>query len=367
MTLALSGALTVRHAQVRRLLVDASIDALVVSHLPNIFYLTNFSGSSAIAVLTQEALHFVTDFRYMTALSALQASPSACPDLVVCQAAPSYEETLVARLAALAVPRVGFEAAHLTVSRLRWMESMLRDGPRVDLVPTEGIVEHARLRKDDGEQATLREAARRLSAVLQGVLADVRAGLTEIDVALGLETGMRRTGFTRPAFDTIVASGPNSALPHARAGDRRLGNGDLVVLDFGGVYNGYCVDLTRTVAIGPPAPRRRGSTMPSACAGSGHRSRGTRCGDRRHRPGSERRVGRRWLRRGVWPRHRAWPRNRSARGAARGAREPGERGPGVSSRARARGHGLEAGMVFTIEPGAYLPDWGACGSKTMCW
>ena len=77
MTLALSGALTVRHAQVRRLLVDASIDALVVSHLPNIFYLTNFSGSSAIAVLTQETLHFVTDFRYMTALSALQASPSA--------------------------------------------------------------------------------------------------------------------------------------------------------------------------------------------------------------------------------------------------------------------------------------------------
>ena len=78
------------------------------------------------------------------------------------------------------------------------------------------------MRKDAGEQATLREAARRLSAVLQGVLADVRAGLTEIDFALELETGMRRTGFTRPAFDTIVASGPNSALPHARAGDRRL-------------------------------------------------------------------------------------------------------------------------------------------------
>jgi Xaa-Pro aminopeptidase len=110
------------------------------------------------------------------------------------------------------------------------------------------------MRKDAGEQATLREAARRLSAVLQGVMADIRAGLTEVDVALELETGMRRTGFSRPAFDTIVASGPNSALPHARAGDRRLANGDLVVLDFGGVYNGYCVDLTRTVSIGSPSP-----------------------------------------------------------------------------------------------------------------
>ena len=95
---------------------------------------------------------------------------------------------------------------------------MLRDGPRVELVPTEGIVEHARLRKDDGEQATLREAARRLSAVLQGVLADVRAGLTEIDVALGLEAGMRRIGFTRPAFDTIVASGPRLCLTPCAGG-----------------------------------------------------------------------------------------------------------------------------------------------------
>ena len=81
------------------------------------------------------------------------------------------------------------------------------------------MVEGARITKDFREQATLREAARRLSAVLAGVLADVRAGMMEIELALALETGMRRTGFTRPAFDTIVASGPNSALPHAQAGE----------------------------------------------------------------------------------------------------------------------------------------------------
>ncbi len=359
MTLALSGALTVRHAQVRRLLVDASIDALVVSHLPNIFYLTNFSGSSAIAVLTQEALHFVTDFRYMTALSALQASPSACPDLVVCQAAPSYEETLVARLAALAVSRVGFEAAHLTVSRLRWMESMLRDGPRVDLVPTEGIVEHARLRKDDGEQATLREAARRLSAVLQGVLADVRAGLTEIDVALGLETGMRRTGFTRPAFDTIVASGPNSALPHARAGDRRLGNGDLVVLDFGGVYNGYCVDLTRTVAIGPPAPeavrvydavrRAQAAAIAAVAPGAAIADVDRAARDALTADGYGEAFGH-GTGHGLGIEVHEAPRVARANPASAARAYP----PGHVPEATV----LEAGMVVTIEPGAYLPGFG---------
>jgi Xaa-Pro aminopeptidase len=253
MNIASSTALGARHDQVRRALAAASVDALIVSHLPNIFYLTNFTGTSGIVVLTADALHFITDFRYVSSMSALQAGAAPCPGLQLCAVAESYEETLAATLAAAGLPRAGFEAAHLTVSRLRWIEATLRGGPELELVATEGIVESARIRKDAGEQATLREAARRLSAVLQGVLADVRAGLTETEVALALETGMRRTGFTRPAFDTIVASGPSSALPHARAGDRRLRAGDLVVLDFGGVYNGYCVDLTRTVSVGRPS------------------------------------------------------------------------------------------------------------------
>ena len=255
MSVAPSAALDARHEQVRRVLADANVDALMVSHLPNIFYLANFTGTSAMLVLTADALHFITDFRYLSAVADLQAGPCPCPGLDLCPVAQSYEETLVALLGRLGLPRVGFEAAHLTVSRLRWLEATLRDGPPVELVGTENVVESVRIRKDAGEQGILREAARRLSAVLEGVLVDVRAGLTEVEVAMALESGMRRTGFTRPAFDTIVASGPSSALPHARAGERRLGSGDLLVLDFGGVYNGYCVDLTRTVSVGPPSPR----------------------------------------------------------------------------------------------------------------
>jgi len=104
------------------------------------------------------------------------------------------------------------------------------------------------------EIATLRDAADRLSTVAQTAWAGIHAGLSERQAAAVLESALRRAGYERLAFDTIVASGPNSALPHYRAGDRILAGGDLVVLDFGGVLDGYCCDLTRTVAIGPPGP-----------------------------------------------------------------------------------------------------------------
>ena len=122
----------------------------------------------------------------------------------------------------------------------------------------------------------LREAAQRLTAVAGTAIESVRGGVTEREVAAVIETALRRAGYERPAFDTIVASGPNSALPHYRAGDRVLHAGDLVVLDFGGVLDGYCSDLTRTVSVGNPSTggpqdfmprftrRKRRQSMPSS-------------------------------------------------------------------------------------------------------
>src|SRR5205814_4019053 len=100
-------------------------------------------------------------------------------------------------------------------------------------------------------------AARRLSAVARQVPDEVRPGRTELDVALAIDFRLRTAGFTKTAFDTIVAGGPNAASPHARPGERRLVEGDLVVLDFGGVYDSYCVDLTRTVVVGKASGRAR--------------------------------------------------------------------------------------------------------------
>src|SRR5262249_44072765 len=148
-------------------------------------------------------------------------------------------------LAALPAGRVGFEAAHLTVSRHEWITSQLneRGATGISLVATEGFVERARVRKDAHEIAALREAGRRLSAVASDVAPPLRAGQAQRDVALAIDWRIREAGFERAAFDTIVAGGPNGALPHARPGERTLTEGDLVVLDFGGVYDSYCVDL----------------------------------------------------------------------------------------------------------------------------
>ncbi|HEX3703305.1 MAG TPA: Xaa-Pro peptidase family protein [Vicinamibacterales bacterium] len=258
MSHASSAALSRRHHAIRAAMAERGLDALVVTSLPNILYLTNFTGSSAIVVLTRERLHFVTDFRYVTVVTEAQASPAACPGLELTVTDGSYDATLAA-LVDSQPGRIGIESPHLTVNRYDWLQKTLApDGgaPRT-LVLTEGIVERARARKDAGEIATLREAASMLSRVARSVLGSVARGQSEREVALAIDTRIRQEGFERSAFDTIVASGPNAALPHAHPGGRILSEGDLVVLDFGGVYASYCVDLTRTVSVGRAGARAR--------------------------------------------------------------------------------------------------------------
>ena len=130
-------------------------------------------------------------------------------------------------------------------------------GIRAELVPMDGAVERLREVKDAWEVATLREAGRRLSDVAKCIIPKALAGSPERDLAAIIEWELRRKGFDKPAFDTIVASGPNAAIPHHRAGDRQLADGDLVVIDFGGMFHGYAVDMTRTVILGAASPRQR--------------------------------------------------------------------------------------------------------------
>jgi Xaa-Pro aminopeptidase len=336
-----------RHDAIRQTLAAHGLDALVVTSLPNVLYLTNFTGSSGIAVISADRLRFITDFRYVTAVEGTRGAAYECPGLELHRVENSYDQALASVLADMSGARVGFEAAHLTVSRHRWLEERLAGRPV--LVPTEGIVERARQRKDAYEIATLREAARRLSAVAARVFEDVRGGRRERDIALAIDWRLREGGFDRSAFDTIVASGPNAALPHARAGERILTEGDLVVLDFGGVYDSYCVDLTRTVAVGTASPRAREihravlDAHDQAIAAV--------------RPGRSR-----------------YDIDQAARGVldARGLGETFGHGTGHGlgievhedpriSRRRdgdAAEAAVDAGMVFTIEPGAYLPGLG---------
>lgn len=240
-----------RHSRLRASLASLGLPALIVTSPQNIRYLTNHTGTAGILVVTPDALHLLVDFRYQEAVRATQESPSACRSLQTWSVPASYDEALVGCLGTLGIQSAGVEAQHLTVARFDWLKRTLAvRAPGLTLASTDGVVERIRMVKDSIEVALLRDAARRLTPVAEAAFDAVKAGVEEREVAGSIEAGLRRGGFERIAFDTIVASGPNSALPHHRAGDRRLATGDLVVLDFGGVLSGYCSDLTRTVAVG---------------------------------------------------------------------------------------------------------------------
>ena len=250
--------LAARLTRLRRRLATLSLDALVVTCAANIRYLSNHTGSSGVLVVTPEDARLLVDFRYREAVQMLQQSPSACPGLAVQDVSGSYDNALLDGLRDLRVSTVGFEAAHVSVARHEWWRRAA-DTRRLDVTfrPTEEAIEQARAMKDPFEIATLREAAERLTAVAASAFEATRVGRSERAVAGALESAIRRAGYERLAFDTIVASGPNAALPHHQPGDRILTEGDLVVLDFGGVLDGYCCDLTRTVSLGPPSSEAR--------------------------------------------------------------------------------------------------------------
>jgi Xaa-Pro aminopeptidase len=348
-----SAALSARHHTVRSVLAARSLDALVITALPNILYLTNFEGSSAIVVLTADHLYFLTDFRYITAVQEARATDWGCPGLDLVTVQGSYDAALAGLLASSPLASIAFEAAHLTVSRYNWLRTALPRGETSgpNLVPTEGIVETVRLVKDAYELATLREAAKRLSLVAREVPSEIRPGRSEREIATAIDARLRAAGFARPAFDTIVAAGTNSALPHARPGERKLVEGDLVVLDFGGVYDSYCVDLTRTVSVGRASARAR-EVYAAVLEAHDEAVASVRPGRLRFDVDAAARdaLGRHGLA------------DAFGHGTGHGLGIEVHEDPRITRKRPGDegqvGAAIEAGMVFTIEPGAYLPGWG---------
>jgi len=346
-----TAALRDRHRIVRDAIVKAGLDALIVTALPNILYLTNFAGSSAIAIVDAERIRFLTDFRYLTAIADTRGTAHECPDLDAITVEGSYDGALAATLCAAPWKRVGFEAAHLTVARHVWLEAATR-APESDvsLIATERIVERARVTKDGYEIATMREAARRLSNVAKSVASEVRRGRTERAVAAAIDWSIREAGFERSAFDTIVASGPQAALPHARPTERTITEGDLVVLDFGGVYDSYCVDLTRTVVVGKAADRVR-EVYDAVRAARDQAVAAVVPG--RSRFDIDAAARDLLTSRGLG--------DAFGHGTGHGLGIEVHEDPRVTRRrpdVDAHDEAVASGMIFTIEPGAYLPGWG---------
>jgi len=340
--------LSARLARLREALAARDLSALVVTAAPNIRYLSNHVGSAGILVVAPSGNHLVVDGRYTEAVRARQETAAACPALTVHDVPASYDAALVEVLAGLGVATVGFEAAHVSVARHDWWRRTLAGRtPPIELQQTEGLVERARAVKDASEIDALRRAARGLTPVAKGVLKVLRAGMQEREVAGLIEQEIRAAGFERVSFEPIVASGPNAALPHYRAGDRVIADGDMVVLDFGGVLDGYCSDLTRTVSVGDPSEelRRVYGAVLDAQQGAIHAI----------RPGASTaavdEVAREVLvENGLG--------EAFTHGTGHGLGLEIHEDPRLT---RAVSHApttLEAGMVVTVEPGAYLPGWG---------
>jgi Xaa-Pro aminopeptidase len=333
-----------RLPRLRATFAGAGVDALLVTRLPNVRYLTGFTGSAAVLLVGPDETLFVTDGRYQEQSREQLDGAGVDARIEIAPTSASQRDLLgpaVGELAVDALARLGLEAHGVTWGQQRTYAEWFAG---VELVPTDGLVEGLRRVKEPAEVARIRAAC----AIADGALAELLPTLadapTERDFALQLEFAMRRRGASGNSFDPIVASGPNGAKPHARPTDRPIGRGELVVIDFGCIVDGYCSDMTRTVSVGDPGPDAR--RVWDVVAAS------QRAGRDAVRAGVEcvavDRASRDVIDAAGWG-------EAFAHGTGHGVGLEIHEAPRVAKTASGT---LEVGAVVTVEPGVYLPGIG---------
>ncbi|MEK8024234.1 MAG: Xaa-Pro peptidase family protein [Candidatus Hydrogenedentota bacterium] len=324
-----------RIAKLRASLTASNCDSAVVSHLPNIRYLTGFTGSAGFFFLGPETEHLVVDFRYV------EQAAQQCRCKITKREGP-LEKQLAAFL--LGGRRCAVEANHMTLTAMDKFRSGGSDGTPIEWIPRSGLVESIRIVKDESEIDRLRAAAALLEDLMGRTLEFIRPGITELDAALHFELLARRaTGRPLP-FEPIVASGSRGALPHGIASKKVIEKGELVVVDIGLDLDGYVADMTRTVAVQSADDRQREIHEAVHLA--------NRTAAKGIRPGIS---------------------GQEAHMIALGVLDSRELGKYFG---HGLGHGIGVeihedprlaplseekllpGMVFTIEPGVYIPGWG---------
>jgi Xaa-Pro aminopeptidase len=315
------------------LLDTDGLDALLVTSLPNVRYLTGFTGSNGLAVIGPQTRTFVTDFRYVEQ-SAAEVDPSF-------ERPPDTAELLDAVPAALPAGelRLGFDDAEISVQRYNRLRGLLPG--RVELVAAGGLVEQLRQVKDADEVERIRAATVAADTAFMRLLDQGLIGRSERQLARALEDGMRDVGVPRPSFETIVAAGPHGALPHAAPGEETVREGQMVVIDWGAELDGYCSDCTRTIAAGKPSAEAREvyelvlsaqlTGLGSARAGAGGRAVDAASRAVIEAAGHGEHFG---------------------HGLGHGVGIETHEGPRVSKRSEDQ---LASGNVITVEPGVYLP------------
>jgi len=219
------------------------IDALLITSGYNRRYITGFTGTAGVAIVTQDKAVFITDFRYTQ-----QAQKEISGFEIVQHTKPIMEEVGL-QLEKMGVKSVGFEKDDMSYA----MYEVYRKAVKSELVPVSGLIEKIRLIKTEQEIKIIKAAADIADAAFNHIITYISPGKTELEVSNELEFFMRKQGASSSSFDIIVASGLRSALPHGVATDKIIEKGDFVTLDFGALYNGYVSDLTRTIAVGEPS------------------------------------------------------------------------------------------------------------------
>jgi Xaa-Pro aminopeptidase len=321
---------------------SSGIDGILFTSLENIRYLSGFTGSDGAFLLTQKGGFFLTDSRYWT-----QSEEEVKESQIV-----HYKKKMdgiTALISDLALKKVGFESASLTFSAHRALTETLAGGP--ELIPLEKELRRLRAVKDDRELALLKSAIDIASKAFLHVIETLHAGSWEDETAQEMEFFMKKNGAESISFDIIVASGKRSALPHGKASRKKIEKGDLILFDYGSKYNGYNSDETCTVVCGKPSPKQLKiyQTVKDAHDKAIEKV----------RPGiavmEVDKAAREHIREAGYGEY-------FGHGTGHGTGLAIHEEPGVNWENQEI---LQEGMVFTVEPGIYLPDWGGVRIEDM--
>ena len=229
--------------KLRKEMIDLNIDGLLITNEFNRRYMTDFTGTAGVAIVSKDDAVFITDFRYT------EQAKKQVKDFRIVQQEGVLAKEVAKQTEQMGIKTIGFEKDTMTYGMFETYKSLLK----ADLIPVSGVIEKIRLIKTEQEINIIKVACEIADHAFTHILGFIKPGLTELEVSNELEFFMRKQGATASSFDTIVASGVRSALPHGVATDKVIEKGDLVTLDFGALYNGYVSDITRTIAVGEPS------------------------------------------------------------------------------------------------------------------
>ncbi len=235
-----------RLQKLRQEFAAKEIDAVLISQPENRYYLSGFNGSAGFLLITEEKTVLATDFRY------IEQAAAQAPDYEIFRISGNLADWFPGLVARLNLRRLGFEAGHVTFTQYHGLQELGRQQPSLHLVPLNGLIESIRAVKEPGEIELITRAVHISDSAFNYATNNIKAGMTEKQAAWEIEKFMRENGSQSIPFDIIVASGPNAALPHARPSERTINNGEPVVIDIGARVEGYSSDLSRTICPGDP-------------------------------------------------------------------------------------------------------------------